>query len=101
MKMYVAGGIYEKEGKEYFGMVKPSGKNSLPYIFDGVKKRTHTEHHAHLYFIESANSLRLAKKSWEAEFAGVKAPLSVIILDEEHELLAQAIEMFQKEIQSF
>ena len=76
MNYYVAGGIYGKE----FKLVKPSGRNQLPYLAtkpQGSLWRT-TKHHAHIYHVaEDIKSLSLVVCNWEASNVLVSSPHKV------------------------
>jgi hypothetical protein len=92
--IYVAGGVYKVEnGKEYFYLVHPSGREELPYIAkDGDKMFGHIQHHAHLYRVISESIVVLVRKSTEAEVGGVGAPISPEIPPPGAEALKKALD---------
>ena len=74
---YVAGGIYPHYSEEFL-LVRPSGKDTLPYVSShphGILCSS-TRHHSHYYRVEG-NELFLEIESWEA--TGVKAPKRVFL----------------------
>ena len=79
-----------------FRLVKPTGKNSLPYMCEthamGRKLYHHCKHHSHLYMIVVRNgviSAHLVQDSWECD---AEAPLTPPLPEKERELIQQVIE---------
>lgn len=70
--MYVAAGIYNDK----FFLVRPSSEKALPYVTSNPTGClwTSTNHHAHMYRVESDGWLYLEEKSWGAEGQGIDAP---------------------------
>jgi hypothetical protein len=75
MPKYIAGGVYP-HARDEFLLVRPSGKDTLPYVSSHPHGSlwSSTRHHSHLYRIEGDVAF-LERFSWEAE--RVEAPLHV------------------------
>ena len=78
---YVAGGVYNDDE---FLLVKPTGKDYLPYVSSNSNGmlRNSTKHHSHFYRLEG-KTLFLEHNSWEAESIGVEALPYVDLLQEQ------------------
>lgn len=90
-KLYAAGGIYYyKKPEGVFSLIKPSGRNSLPYVTrKGDELFGSTQHHAHLYWVVSSEVIILERLSYLAHKVG--APHNPVLSKFQKWELAQAI----------
>jgi hypothetical protein len=74
-KYYVCGGVYGSGEDKKFSLVKPSGREALPYVMvgedDAYRWFKTMQHHSHLYrLLDDGETLELVKQSWEADPVG-------------------------------
>ena len=97
--LYVQGGIYcQNTVKEHFALVKPTGKNPLPYVWTKPYEASqHCRHHSHTYKVvdAEAGTLKLEKVSWECEDS-VGHPKTVQLAEKERNQLLEAIANFER-----
>lgn len=86
--LYVAGAVYDIDGTPEFRLVRPTGKDSLPYVSER-KYQSLTAHHSHLYRIKTYRTLKLvAHGNWQCD---LPAPETVTLTEEQGEEVRKSI----------
>lgn len=90
--IYVAGGMFGSVEQKFFRLVRPSGKDALPYLWERAQNAGHlTQHHAHVYELDrDTDTVNLVITSHWA-LPNVEAPATVKLHGEQLLLLRAAL----------